>query len=709
MRFGSKLRRGPAKVDKHEWRPDIQGLRAVAVLLVALCHARVPGLEGGYVGVDVFFVISGFLITGWLLRRREGDGHVPIRQFYAARARRILPAAALTVVATVVATYALLTSVQTTAVIHDSFWAAIFAANVHFAQAGTNYFSMSSPPSPLQHYWSLAVEEQFYLVWPALAALVLLRRRPDDDGAERRPPARGRLGLVLAAGVAASLTWSIVYTAHAPAASYFSTFTRAWELGVGSLLAVAAEHLGRIPARLRQVLGWLGLAGIVVAAVRFNAGTPFPGVAALLPVGSAALVVIGGLGVATGRTGAESGWGAGRLLSVRPARFMGDVSYSFYLWHWPVLVIASEYAGHDLPVLDNCALLVGAFGLSVATYRYFEMPLRYGGRLATPWAGLSLWPATISAVMIAGVVVGGSLEAPLGGAVNAAGPDSASYVAAVQAAASPAELAATVASSAFAQIEAFNAADEDQCVSQVGSQTSSRICHLGDSHSSHVAVVFGDSHAQMWLDDLDHFGSQYGWQIVPLIKQGCTGVEWSSDPNAVGPADVVGTGRGPVCNAWYRWAIGQAKALRPTVIIAATAYSWGSVVGGLSEHYDAEGVLDMVRTLHSISHRVVLVQDAPYVQDNPVSCLLAHGATVRSCSLTPSDALHRLYDQVQTGAERAGARVMPVLQWFCTNSICPSVVNGNIVYRDTQHMSPQYEAYLEQPFCTALKAIIGPP
>jgi peptidoglycan/LPS O-acetylase OafA/YrhL len=695
-----------AGVGKHHFRRDIQGLRALAVLLVALCHAHIPGLQGGYVGVDVFFVISGFLITGWIMRRRQRVGRVPIREFYAARARRILPAAALTVVVTVIASYVLLTPVQTTSVVHDSVWAALFAANVHFASIGTNYFSSSAPPSPLQHYWSLAVEEQFYLVWPALAALALYgwgrggKTAPGQDPVGGAAQTQRRLLLVLGASVVASLIWSIAYTAHDPNSAYFSTLTRAWELGAGGLLAVAATHLEKIPRRARSALSWLGLAGIVTAALTFSTSTAFPGYDALLPVSSAALIIAGGLGGATAV-------GAGRLLSLRPSVFIGDVSYSFYLWHWPVLVIASQYQGHELPASVNFGLLVAAFALSVVTYRYFEKPIHYGQRISTPWAGLSLWPATISVVVVVGLCLTASIDSGLDLPVHSGG-SSASYVEAVDAAATPQALAATVARSAFAQIEAFSAGDEDRCVAQVGSETSSRICHLGDGHSPHVAVVFGDSHAQLWLDDLSDFGSRYNWQVVPLIKQGCVALEWSSQPNAPGPDDVVGTGRTPACAAWYKWALNEAKSLNPTVIIAATAYSWGASIGGSTLRDDVQGVQNEVNALHAITPRVVLLQDPPYWLDDPVSCLLAHAATVRSCSLTPGKSLLDLYSDIQGEAKRSGAKLMSVLQWFCTSKICPPVVNGNIVYRDAQHISPQYEAYLQEPFGNELKSVLGP-
>ena len=232
-------------------RADIQGLRAVAVLLVVLGHAGMPMLAGGYVGVDVFFVISGFLITGWLLRRATERRSVPFGEFYGARARRILPAATLTLVATAVACTYLLNYVRAAAALRDEVWAAVFAANVHFSQVNANYFAADDPPSPIQHFWTLAVEEQFYLLWPLLlAGLMLLSGR---RSAGRGPPRTRGLTVLVAAGVVASLAWSIHVTSSDPQAAYFSATARAWELGIGALVAVALADIARIPVWIRAL------------------------------------------------------------------------------------------------------------------------------------------------------------------------------------------------------------------------------------------------------------------------------------------------------------------------------------------------------------------------------------------------------------------------------------------------------------------------
>jgi len=372
-------------------RSDIQGLRAVAVLLVALGHAGVPGLTGGYVGVDVFFVLSGFLITGLLLSEALETGRVSLVRFYVRRARRILPAAVLTLAVTTIAAQHLLNFVRARDVVTDSIWASFFAANVHFAALGSDYFQQGQPPSPIQHFWSLSVEEQFYLVWPSLLVLALF-------GVARGHARRGRLLLVIAAAGVASLAWSIHVTAATPSSAYFSTPARAWELALGAGLAVAAPALARLPAYAHVLLGWAGLTAVACAAALFSGSTSFPGYAALLPAVGAALVIVAG----------EHRLSVGRPLSVAPLRYVGDRSYAFYLWHWPVLVIAALYAGHDLSLATKLVLLAGAFGLSIVSYALVESPLR-SRRWPTPVGGLA-WPASAAAVLAVAFVVSGSLD-----------------------------------------------------------------------------------------------------------------------------------------------------------------------------------------------------------------------------------------------------------------------------------------------------------
>ena len=328
--------------------------------MVIVDHAGVPLLGGGYVGVDVFFVLSGFLITGLLLREQEVSGRISITAFYARRVRRILPASTLVLLATLIGSYIYLGPAHAGRIAVDAQWSAVFASNLRFIEQGTNYLASQLPPSPLQHYWSLAVEEQFYAVWP-LALIVIA-------AVAKGRTLRRKLGNVLLIVIIASLSWSIIQTADNGAVAYFSPLTRAWELATGALLAVSIPALLRLPRRLGAPMSLLGIAAIVAGGLLFTAYTPFPGYAVALPVIGAALVVAGGT--------VSPGEGAEILLSIPLLQWLGKLSYSLYLWHWPVLVIAREYLNRALSPGETVLLCALALVLSCLTSWIVENPVR---------------------------------------------------------------------------------------------------------------------------------------------------------------------------------------------------------------------------------------------------------------------------------------------------------------------------------------------
>jgi peptidoglycan/LPS O-acetylase OafA/YrhL len=339
MQFAGKRARAPGAGEKDNFRPDIEGLRGIAVLLVVLYHAGTLSnsslqIPGGFIGVDLFFVISGFLITGLLIRERERTGKVSFSRFYARRVRRILPAAAVVLVVTLVIAYQLVALSSRAAVMEDGAASAVSIANIRFAMT-TDYFNPTNNSfSPFLHFWSLGVEEQFYFIWPALLALV----------AWRRP----RLGaaVALTAVVIVSFAASVIVTQSSPATAFYMLPTRAWQLAAGGLLALGVGSLARTPQVIRvavgqalSIAGWVALAALVWVALTLDSKTvPYPGTAALLPT-LAGVVLIA--------AGAEQA-GPGAVLRLMPIRFLGKISYSLYLWHWPILILGGLYLGGPL-------------------------------------------------------------------------------------------------------------------------------------------------------------------------------------------------------------------------------------------------------------------------------------------------------------------------------------------------------------------------
>ena len=693
-------------------RHDIQGLRAAAVLLVALDHAGVGFLRGGFVGVDVFFVLSGFLITSILLSEAYTNGAVSLVGFYARRARRILPAAALTLLATELAAFFLLNFVRAREVVWDSLFAAAFGANFRFAEQGTDYFAQGQPASPVLHFWSLAVEEQFYLVWPAVLVLVLFgsaavtrRRRPVHKWQHRR------LALVVVCIGCASLGWSMYQTAAQPVIAYFSPFARAWELALGAGLAVAASRLLRVSGRKRLIGGWLGLLSIGVAAVGFSAETPFPGYAALLPTVGTALVLCAGMNER------QSRFAVGRLLQVAPLRFIGDRSYAFYLWHWPVLIIAGQYAEYELSVTVNLVLLLAAFALSVASYALFENPIR-----RAKWNALTSGVAFGTSIAVLFVATAVSLRAidmkeaafntpaapepaleravPVANRVSAQHEAAQTVLPAVVSAVRAARRGAPIPSGLTPPVSELR--NETQpyslphgCVPvAASSQSSSLICRVGKTTSSRSIVVIGDSHAQMWMPTILRLAERDGWLVIPLLRPGCTPDTWVDDRGLA------------ACRPWYRWATRQVKRLRPDVTLV------GGAVGGsrgAAARAAVNGMVAMARSNVAASGKVVVLGDPEGLRKNPIDCLLSRHATMATCTATWPLAWLEPYNQIAEQSKKLRVGFLDTRGWFCFERQCPPVIGRTIVYKDYHHVTVAYAVRLSTTFATAFRQVIRNP
>jgi peptidoglycan/LPS O-acetylase OafA/YrhL len=667
-------------------RAEIQALRALAVGLVIVYHLRPSALPGGYVGVDVFFVISGYLISRHLLKEAATTGRVDLAAFWAGRVRRILPAALLTTVAVVVGAALLLPRTAAADVGRTAWWAALSAANWLFAAHAVDYQAQSPDASPFEHFWSLGVEEQFYLVWPilALAVAVLVRRR----GGSVRRAAAVPFGLVLAA----SLAFGVWFTSTGSQAAYFITPTRMWELAAGGLLAALLGDR-RLPPALAAVLQVLGLAAVLAGAIVFDAHTPMPGVAALLPVAGAAAFIAGG-DVPFLR----------RAWAMRPIRFTGDISYSLYLWHWPVIVFVRAGTGH--PIGHMGAILISGASVLIASASYFlveqpmrRVPIRRPLRMVIAGGG-----AVALVVAIGAVPVGRD-------AAIAAGEEHARQRVLLPASGAPlgypnlnAAADPTWARAAHVVVPAAEALPNDlafgPCTIDALS-TTSRICVRGDTASTTTVAVVGDSHVRQWGEALDRLGQRNHWRILTLLHNSC--------PFSLTPRPLERDGLSH-CTDAVRWALPVLRAQHARVVLTSAyrkSYPSGELVTA------ANGYSAIWRTLQRDGIRVVALGDTPTPPSSPVDaeCIVAKDPA--RCG-SPRSQAEAVRDPLKTAAEHTpGVPFLDPVAAFCGATWCPGVIGNVGVYVDDNHASNTYVLstlpWLQQHLAPLLaRAVRGP-
>jgi peptidoglycan/LPS O-acetylase OafA/YrhL len=668
--------------DDRRFRPDVEGLRAVAVLLVVFYHANVAWVTGGFVGVDVFFVISGFVITGLLLREHRGTGRTSILNFYARRVRRILPAATLVILVVVSASYLVLGYVSGNTVADDGRWAAVFLSNFHFEAVGTNYFTAKLPPSPLQNFWSLSVEEQFYVVYPTLF-LVMARLKG-------RLSLQVKMAIVLGLVIVSSYWLSVVQTASQPTAAYFSPFTRAWELALGALVAVATPWLKRIPAPGAALLTWAGLAAIAVAAFTFTAETPYPGSLVAIPVLGAALVIAGG--VAAPRLGAE------QLLKLRAFQWFGKRSYSLYLWHWPILIIAAEQAGKtSLSLRDNLALILLAIVVSMASYRLVENPIRHWklpSRTSVA-AGITTVVATLA---ILSLMIG--LESTSGVATGIpAAPNLQAVLHEVAAAKSITKVPATIDPGLAQAASDYGGYFEDGPCEADFTQSTEKLCFLGDVHAHRLLIVYGDSHAVMWLSAFDSIAKDAHMRLLILGKPSCP-----AEPIVVANPLGLGSPGAPdvACNNWHKWAVRTINRLSPSILVVSQENTY--MAPGLkwfTHSQWANGLAELFKMIQNSRTEKIFLGNIPLLAQTGPTCLSAHLADARACS-TPVAQAYLRFDQTEFSVtESLDIRYIDPTPWFCS-SVCTAIVGPYNVYLDRSHVTAAYASYVHNALAQAL-------
>lgn len=663
------------------FRTDIQALRALAVLLVVLYHAHVPGVRAGYVGVDVFFVISGFLITTQLLGEASRTGRIAFARFYARRIRRLLPVALLVVAATLVVSRLFQPPPTVGQVSVHALFTTFYGTNYRLAAEGVDYQNASAPPSPLQHYWSLAVEEQFYLLWPLLVVAALWAARRWG---------RAALPLVLTVVVAVSLVLSVTMTASNPTSSYFALHTRAWELGAGALVALGAHRLASVPARVAGPVAWAGFAAIAASAVLYSDRTAFPGSAALLPVGGAVLVIAAGCG-----SGVPS---VSKAFGGRAVQSVGTLSYGWYLWHWPVLLLyplVLQRGGAKWEV--NLGACLGALLLAYLTHRFVERPTQASTWGTPAWlaAGAAMSGATVglAVLVLAALPPGVGAGTP----VTLARPTGSAQVqadlrAAVRTKVVPSNLTPDV-WEAPGDAPVTRTSPEG-CMADY-TVVAQGPCVYGDPAGRHTVVLFGDSHMEQWQPAFDAAGKDSGWKVVSWTKSSCPLPDRPVQRNLQSHEYVE-------CARWRETTLARIAALHPDLVVVSQSDEISREASTPAE-YAAESVATVDR-LRQAGLEVTYVLDNPHPSRNISTCLSTHLDDVTACAgrAGGSRAPERRTD-LRRALSAADVNTVDPAAWTCWSGTCPAVVGNVLVYRDDNHLTATYSRWLAPMAREALK------
>lgn len=650
------------------FRPDIEGLRAIAVILVVGFHASLPAFSGGFIGVDIFFVISGYLITSLLVRELETTGHLNLFQFYARRARRLLPAQGLTVVATLAAGVLLLSPLEQKSLAQAAAATSLYVSNIWFLRNAVDYFGGDAAINPLLHTWSLAVEEQFYLVWPLVILLAF-----------RLGPSRRTLPIVIVSIFLISFICCAWLTKTNQPLAFFGTHTRAWQFALGgaaSLVTSAKPASGS----LYSWLGWVGLILVISSGVLFTADMELPGWISLIPTAGAACLLLSG---AATRASAVT-----RFLSTTMMNRIGQLSYGWYLWHWPVLIFPALVYSH-LDLFDRLLLALGSLLLAAITHALIEQPVRFSRYLVNrPIRTAAM------AILIMSIGVTSAAMAAFLGRVASEKPQQA--------------MIAQVAS-------ILPALYTKGCIADF-TETKPRECSFSVTDSPSVVVLFGDSHAAQWFSPFEQMAKDHGWRLTTLIKSGCPSISVSVYNPRLQRINTE-------CSVWREAALRRIAEIRPVLVVLA---NWHGYVGGdrgrgpSGRGYDhvsynewRDGARRTFEQLNLIHSPITILSDTPSAGFDVPTCLsrvanLQRGMEV--CALSRGLALDHQLATIETDAAATyrNVSILDLTDHFCDRTDCPAVQNGIIVYRDSDHITDVFARSLLPVLTSKLVPLVAP-
>ena len=540
---------------------EIQGLRALAATLVLIFHAKF--VSGGFIGVDIFYVISGFLITGLLLKELNAKGKISLKAFYLRRSKRLLPASFLVLFVTALFAWLVLPPISRGSIGRDLIATTFYISNYLFAWWQNDYQNLNATPSPFIHYWSLAVEEQFYVFWPLFII-----------GLAKLKSARKFL-IGFSAVTIVTFALGVWLTIVAPIWAFYSLPTRAWELSIGALIAL-------LPALRRQniFLAILGISALIGSALSFNDSTPFPGVYALLPVlGTAALLS------SIGAWPQPLKW----LATNRVAVWLGKISYPLYLWHWPVLVLPIALFARELKLWERIVALLITVVLAELTTRFVEEPFRLK-KLAPGRVILST-----SIAMVCALLVGLGIAQSTTSSILVNGKQV-----------------------TLASIELRPTPYEDGCHLNYH-ESLSPICEFGKIDSRKTVVLYGDSHAVQWFPALEKLAVEKGFKLITLTKSACPSIDVVRES--------VGAFKMSNCATWRENATARIAKAKPDLIILSSFEHFVPQGDPRKvEQWWAAGSNRTYRTLQPFASKIVYLLDTPLPKRNIPDCLASTSA-----------------------------------------------------------------------------------
>ena len=678
------VRAAPDAGVERRYRPELEGLRAVAVALVVVYHVWFNRVSGG---VDVFFLISGFLVTGGLYRA-AARGPVRLGATWSRQLARLLPAAAVVLLATAVAATLLLPETRWLPTVREIVASTLFLQNWELAADAVDYAARNDAASVVQHFWSLSVQGQFYLVWPLLVGAVALVARRDGRGLHRALTAT-----LVAVGVP-SLVYSVLLTAGDQPLAYFHSLTRVWEFALGGLLALWIDRLERVPGtRTRVVLGWTGVVALVSCGLLLTVDRAFPGVAALWPTGAAALVLL------AGRTGHR--WGADRWLTGPVALRLGALAFPLYLWHWPILVLTLVVTGREqLGIAAGAAVIGAALVLAEITRRLVEEPLRRAGTRTA----LRTSAAVVAVVLVlCGTWQGVAVSRSAGGDVSEVDTAAATHPgAAVLDPAQPVDAGTTgdapLLPSLVAAGDDWSYRSGTWLCGPSERRPDLEVCTIpppsGAPPQKRVAVA-GDSHAQQYTAALMPLAAERDWELTVMFRGACP----YSAVSEVDPAD-------EGCAAWNREVADEIAERHPDALVTLASRDVRATPEGPAEQTPPGFVAQWWRA-HDAGIPVVALRDNPRPGLNVPDCVSREGRHSGACD-APRDAYyHSLPPWAGVPDVPPNVSFVDVADVVCAAQRCPSEAGNVLVYLDDNHLTATYAATLAPMLGRHLETTLG--